>query len=217
MTFQGFPREALRFYEELERDNTRDWWLAHKQAYDTVVRRPFEELVTALAPEFGEPKVFRPNRDVRFSADKSPYKTHQGGYLASPEGFAYYVHLDSDGMFLGGGVYEFAPDQVARYRLAVRADLPGGSLERLLADLADRGYAIGGDLLKTRPRGIPADAPRLGLLRHTTLNARLDLGTPDWMDTPEALDRIRDGWDGLRPLVGWLDRYVGRTEVDRGR
>lgn len=73
-TFEGIPFAAADFYDELEFTNTRDWWAAHKDEYEAVVRAPMEALAAALEP--GAAKAFRPYRDVRFSPDKSPYKTH---------------------------------------------------------------------------------------------------------------------------------------------
>ena len=81
MTFSGFPDEGLVFYEGLEADNSKSYWTEHRQAYDEHVRQPMQELADELAPEFGTPKLFRPYRDVRFSHDKTPYKTHQGAVL----------------------------------------------------------------------------------------------------------------------------------------
>jgi uncharacterized protein (DUF2461 family) len=74
--FCGWPAEALEFCEGLEADNSKAYWTAHKDVYETVVLSPMKAIPAELAPEFGDGKVFRPNRDVRFSADKSPYKTH---------------------------------------------------------------------------------------------------------------------------------------------
>ena len=76
MTFGGWPAEALEFYAGLEDDNSKSYWTSHKAVYDEKVLRPMTELVEQLSPEFGEPKIFRPYRDIRFSADKTLYKTH---------------------------------------------------------------------------------------------------------------------------------------------
>ena len=78
MTFTGFDPDALAFYAELRQNNTKEWWAAHRARFDERVAAPFEQLAEALADEFGEVKVFRPYRDVRFSADKSPYKLQIG-------------------------------------------------------------------------------------------------------------------------------------------
>lgn len=215
--FTGIPAEAAEFYAQLEEHPTREWWAEHKGTYERDVRAPMTALVTALAPEFGEQHVFRPNRDVRFSHDKTPYKTHQGAYCAPGDGGAYYVHIDADGLFAGGGCYRMARDQLARYRRAVDADLPGERLAAVLADLRAAGYEVMGDRLATRPRGIAADHPRLELLRHTSLSARRDWGLPAWMATPRALDEVRSAWDGVRPLVEWLGTHVGVTQEPRRR
>jgi uncharacterized protein (DUF2461 family) len=81
--FRGWPAEALEFYEDLEADNSKTYWTAHKDVYETVVLSPMKAILAELAPEFGDGKVFRPNRDVRFSTDKSPYKTHIGATIGA--------------------------------------------------------------------------------------------------------------------------------------
>jgi uncharacterized protein (DUF2461 family) len=81
MTFQGWPEEALEFYEGLEADNTKTYWTANKAIYDAKVLGPMTELLDELGPDFGETRMFRPYRDVRFSKDKTPYKTHIGGVI----------------------------------------------------------------------------------------------------------------------------------------
>ena len=88
MTFAGIPVEALDFYEDLENDNTKSFWTAHKHVYEKSVRDPMRALADELSPEFGTVRFFRPYRDVRFAADKSPYKTQQGMVLGG-----HYVHV----------------------------------------------------------------------------------------------------------------------------
>ena len=95
MAFEGFPEQALEFYEGLEADNSKTYWTAHRGEYETHVRTPMVGLLEELAPEFGTAKLFRPYRDVRFSSDKTPYKTHQGA-VVTPEGRgagAWYVQI----------------------------------------------------------------------------------------------------------------------------
>src|SRR3712207_2500424 len=81
VSFTGFPDEGLVFYEGLEADNSKTYWTEHRHLYEECVRTPMQALADELAPEFGSPKLFRPYRDVRFSHDKTPYKTHQGAVL----------------------------------------------------------------------------------------------------------------------------------------
>ena len=103
MTFSGFPDAGPAFYEGLEADNSKTYWLAHKAVYESAIREPMLALVDALEGEFGEARLFRPYRDVRFSADKSPYKTHQGAFTGADTAFGYYVQMSADGLALGGG------------------------------------------------------------------------------------------------------------------
>ena len=124
MAFGGWPEEALDFYDGLAADNTKTYWTAHKAVYDEKVLRPMAELAEELAAEFGEPKIFRPYRDVRFSKDKTPYKTHIGALVGRG-----YVQFSAQGLAAGNGMYGMAPDQLDRYRQAVAGDRTGGELE----------------------------------------------------------------------------------------
>lgn len=211
----GIPLDAVAFYRELESSNTREWWAANRDRYAASVREPMSHLTDVLADEFGEATVFRPNRDVRFSKDKSPYKTHQGAFVGQHKRLGWYVQVGAEGLLTAGGFYASESDQVARYRAAVDDDATGEQLTEIVDALLDNGCDIGGDLLATRPRGIPRDHPRLELLRHRTLTARRDHGILDWLESDEAADRVREDWRALRPLVHWCDEHVGATEKPR--
>ena len=104
--FTGFPPQALDFYDDLEVDNTRSFWEKHKGTYDYSVRRPMVALCAALAPEFGEAKVFRPFRDVRFAKDKTPYKTAQGAFVGVGPATGWYVEISARGVRTGAGFYD---------------------------------------------------------------------------------------------------------------
>src|SRR5688500_12264504 len=118
MAFNGFGPGAVAFYEELAADNSRDWWLAHRDRYEDEIRAPLEHLLADLADEFGEARVFRPNRDVRFSADKSPYKTTAAAaiHTAYQVGSSLYIQLSADGLMTGSGLFHPARDQLAKLR-----------------------------------------------------------------------------------------------------
>ncbi len=96
MAFRGWPAEALEFFEGLEADNSKTYWQRNKDVYESLVRAPMEQLLEELAPEFGEGRIFRPYRDIRFSSDKSPYKTNIAAMIG--EG---YVELTADGLGAG--------------------------------------------------------------------------------------------------------------------
>lgn len=206
--FTGFPLWGPQFYADLERRNTREFWTANKDRWEREVRRPVRALVAALEGEFGPATIFRPYRDVRFSRDKSPYRTHQGATAGPAPWLGYYVRLDADGLSLGGGFHTRSPAQTARYRAAVAADA-GAALALVVADLVAAGFELEGAAAKTRPRGYPADHPRLDLLRRKELMAVTRLGTPPWLPDPAALDHVRQTWRRLRPLASWVITHVG--------
>ncbi len=182
--FDGIPTDALDFYEELGAENTRTWWLAHKERYAASVREPLERLLDALEDEFGAARLYRPNRDVRFSADKSPYKDHQGALAATVPGMGFYLQVDAEGLMTGAGFYPTGPDQLPRLRAAIDAPRSGQQLQEVVDGLAAAGFDLAGDSVATRPRGVPADHPRLELMRFKTLIARREHGAPAWLTTP---------------------------------
>ena len=207
--FTGFPDETIAWYQGLEADNSRAYFSDHRDDFDRDVRRPMAELVAALEGEFGPAVLFRPHRDIRFSKDKSPYKTHQGAFAAVDAGIGWYVQVSSSGLLTGGGFHHHAPDQVSRYRTAVDDDSTGTVLQRVVDHLVTTGYSLDGDRLATRPRGVDPGHPRVELLRFRSLTALRDHGIPGWLATPEALDRVRADWRAYRPLVEWVVTHVG--------
>ncbi|HVE62631.1 MAG TPA: DUF2461 domain-containing protein [Mycobacteriales bacterium] len=209
MTFTGWPRSAIPFFEGLEADNSRDYWQAHKSVYDGDVRAPIEALTADLAAEFGPAVLFRPYRDVRFSADKSPYKTQVAAVLGDTGDGAYYLQLSADGLMTGAGLHVMTPDQVARLRAAIDEERSGAALESIVARLRDTGFEQGGDSLKTAPRGVGKDHPRIGLLRYRSCFVLRHHRPAGWLHTAKARDVVREDWLAARPLVDWLHEHVG--------
>jgi uncharacterized protein (TIGR02453 family) len=205
MTFTGWPEEALDFYDGLEADNSKTYWLAHKQIYDTCVLQPMTELLDELGPEHGEGKIFRPYRDVRFSKDKSPYKTAIGAVIGDG-----YVQLSASGLAAGSGMYQMSPDQLDRYRRAVAAGHAGADLEDVIAGIRRHKIDVHGhEMLKSAPRGYPADHPRIELLRCKGLVAWQEWPVQPWLGTPAAKRRVADFLAATAPLNGWLGKHVG--------
>ena len=201
--FTGFPDAALDFYDDLEVDNTKSFWEKHKHVYTESVKAPMTALCDGLAPEFGEAKVFRPYRDVRFAKDKTPYKTHQGAFVAAGPATGWYVEISARGLRVGAGFYEASGERLARIRGAIADDKMGPRLQRVLRKLEKQEFEISGERLKTSPRGYAADHPRIELLRHKQLFAAKSFGFDD-LDSPDVLERVRDNWRALRPLVEWV-------------
>jgi uncharacterized protein (TIGR02453 family) len=210
VAFKGWPAEALEFYEGLEADNSKGYWTENKALYERIVKGPLDELLAELAPEFGPGKVFRPYRDVRFSADKTPYKTN----IAASIGEAGYIQFNKDGMGAGSGMWMMAPDQLDRYRRAVAAERTGVELEGLVAAAAGQGVEITGhESLKTAPKGYPKDHPRIDLLRHKGLVAWKDWPVASWLGTAKAKARVVDFLRAAGPLRDWLDTNVGPSTL----
>ena len=213
--FGGWPRSALSFFEGLEADNSRDYWLANKPTYDADVRAPMEALAAALEPEFGPATLFRPYRDVRFSADKTPYKTQVAAVLGDTGDGAFYVQLSADGLMTGAGLHVMTPGQVARLRSAIDDELTGVRLESLVETLTGWGFEIGGEPLKTAPRGYAKDHPRIALLRYRSCFVLRRHAAGRWLHGAGAIEKVRADWTAARPLVQWLQANVGDSSRDR--
>ncbi len=209
MPFRGWPVEALEFFEGLEADNTKAYWQANKTVYETLVRSPMEELLAELEPQWGEGKIFRPYRDIRFSADKSPYKTNIGAMIGNG-----YVQLTAEGLGAGAGMWEMAPDQLERYRTAVDDDRSGGKLVGVVAKAKAAKLDITGHgVLKTAPKGFPKDHPRVDLLRYKGIVAWKEWPAGAWLGTAKAKDRIVEFLRNAKPLNEWLDANVGPSSL----
>jgi uncharacterized protein (TIGR02453 family) len=213
VSFEGFPDEGLVFYEGLEADNSKTYWTRHKADYDAHVRAPLQALLDEIASEFGTAKVFRPYRDVRFSHDKTPYKTHQGA-VVHPEGAgagSWYIQISAEGLMVSGGSWRLESDQVTRYRRAVADSVQGPRLQAEIDRLAAAGWSIEGERLSRVPAGHAADAERLDLLKHKSLHGTRLWEPTDWVHDRRALDEIRTAWRDLRTLNAWLADNVGAT------
>ena len=216
MAFDGFGSGLVAFFEELEANNNRDWWQANKDRYESEVRAPLEHLLADLAAEFGEARVFRPNRDTRFSSDKSPYKTAAAAVIGDVHGgpSTLYVQASAAGLMSGGGCYHPARDQLARMREAMAAEASGVALEAVASDLGRRGGELAApERLKTAPRGYPTDHPRIDLLRMKGLVSIFEHPPGPWLNTRKALETVADDWRTVGPLNAWLDEHVGASTL----
>jgi uncharacterized protein (TIGR02453 family) len=208
--FTGWPPAALEWFRELEQNNNREWFQANRKTYDEAVRGPLEALLEEVRDEFGDAKVFRPNRDIRFSADKSPYKTEIYAVLYHPGSGGWYVHLNKEGLFTGGGIYAPDRNRLDALRAAIAADDTGSRLEEIIAKMEAEGSELMTEgALKTAPRGYRADQPRIGLLRLPHLVAGTRHAAGPWLHTPEAKKRVVDGWRSVTPLLEWAKEAVG--------
>lgn len=206
MAFSGWPPEAVAFFRGLEVDNSRAYWMAHRTVYDACVHTPMAELLAELATEFGPARIARPYRDVRFRADKSPYKTaiyatlRHGGY----------VKFSADGLTAGLGCHAMDASQLEHYRLAVADEASGVDLAGIIARLTAAQIQVAGvQQLRGTPRGYPKDHPRIDLLRHRGLIAWRDWPVAPWLSTTAARSRVVEVLRTASPLQRWLDQHVG--------
>ena len=203
--------KATRFFQDLEDDNSREFWNAHKDVYEREVKQPMAELLESLPERYQPFRLFRMNRDLRFTKDKSPYKT-QLGAISDTDGKDYYLHLDGSGLMVAAGMYMMEPDQLERYRSAVDDDLSGEALERILADLEAQSvqtHDIGMPTLKSAPRGYAKDHPRIELLRQKGLVGYRNLAGAKLRSGGGVRDFVVETFAACEPLVDWLGEQVG--------
>lgn len=210
--FEGFGQHGLEFFERLSVDNTKAFWLANRTQFEAEVAEPLHALADELSPQFGQAKVFRPYRDVRFSADKTPYKEHAAfGFFEGTGGL--YFQVSPAGLLLAGGMYEPARDQLERFRDLQDDPKAVRSLDALLPQLADVGYPLGeGAPLKTAPRGRSVGHPRIELIRRTMLTVSHTFAPEPWFFDRELLDRVAQGFVTIGRWNSWLADHVGPSE-----
>jgi uncharacterized protein (TIGR02453 family) len=210
--FSGFDPGACAWFAVLAANNTRDWFEANRALHRRGIADPMHALlVEAQAEHGGEVKLFRPNRDVRFSADKSPYHTHQRAALHGLGPMALWAAIDAEGFMAGGGVYGFSPDRLSRYRDVVAGE-SGAAFGQAVAEARAAGLEFWGESLARVPRGYPADHPRAELLRMKSLALSARIGPEATTDPHAVRAHARRCWDAVRPVADWLLAAMGRRD-----
>ena len=206
-TFKGWPEDFQRFFIGLELDNSKKYFEANRRTYEDSVKGPMAALLESLEPDFGPGKVFRANRDIRFSKDKSPYKTNiaadvgmgaKGGYLS----------LDARGFTVATGRYMMSPEEIAKFRKKVAADGSSAQLAAIVSRLEKSGYDIGGEELKRVPPPWPQDHPRAELLRRKSLYVWKNYGLKPWLGSSSARKYVVKTWTDAQPLNDWFKKNL---------
>ncbi len=226
-TFTGFRPEAIQFLADLAENNDRAWFQPRKVDYERLLKEPLEALIVALADRFEARKIplsadparspFRIYRDVRFSKDKSPYKTNvaasfpwaEGGDADGPHGFGEsgnpggYFHMAPGEVYVGGGMWHPPTAKLTAFRAAVAAD--PASVRRLIdeREFVETFGSISGDKLKRVPPGFRPDHPEAELLKHKDLTFGRRLADDDVM-SPQLVDLIADSFAIAAPVMRWL-------------
>ena len=205
-TFTGWKGDFRGFFLGLRANNTKAYFEAHRRQYEDEVKAPLVALLADLETEFGPPhRISRPHRDIRFSADKSPYKLNiyadceRGGYVA----------LDAEGLVAAGGRYMVDGEQLQRLRHAVGDDRSGKQIAGIVAELRDKGYDVEGQELKRVPSPWPQDHPRADLLKHKRLIYWKRWPVGPWIATAKAKDRVAQTWRDGAALEAWCRKHVG--------
>jgi len=219
-SFEGFGPKVQKWFMGLEADNSKAYFDASRDFYNESIRDQMEALLTELSEPFGgEVKMFRQNRDIRFSPDKSPYKTNTYGILYGSDLAAQglYASISARGLVAGSGYHLMARDQLDRYREAVVDDGPGSELAKLAADARNAGLEVWGETLTTAPRGYPKDHERIELLRCKSFSLGATLKFGRGIGRADGLGFVTDTWRAAAPVTGWLDEHVGPTTMPAER
>lgn len=220
--FEGFEPKVRKWFEGLEADNSREYFAASRDFFEEAIRAQMEALLGELSQTFGgEVKMFRQNRDIRFSADKSPYKTNTYGviYGSGIAAQGLYASISARGLVAGSGYHRMARDQLERYREQLDDDRHGSELMKLVAKAERAGLDLWGESLATAPRGYPKDHVRVELLRRKALSLGTTLKFGRGIERTGGLTFVTNTWRAVAPVTGWLDRHVGASTlpVDRAR
>lgn len=223
--FEGFADPSCKFWKELAKHNDKAWYDAHKAEHKAEWEAPMRALLTELKGkldasypdcDLGEPKLFRIHRDVRFSKDKSPYKTNVSGCLfvqagpskATETPAPLYLQVGTE-IMAGAGLYKMDPTQLQKYRAAVLDDAKGKELASLVSKLEKAGYtAESAETLKNVPRGIDPEHPRAALLRRKGLVMMFPAFDKKLLGSRELTKVLLDGGKKVAPLVRWLTYAV---------
>jgi uncharacterized protein (TIGR02453 family) len=224
--FEGFPEGAGRFLAELAENNDRAWFAENRDRYERDLLGPEKDFIDAVGAEFTQldqrvqavpavnRSIFRINRDIRFTPDKSPYKTHSDlwFWVGDDRKYAagYFIRILPNEIWIGGGQYQMSPDRLRRYRTAVSDGVRGRWLESVLADLKATGYEMGEPSLKRVPSGFSAQQGREELLRFTEIHVITKVSPPP----AEIRSAAFVGWCmerflEVKPLVDWLTDELG--------
>jgi uncharacterized protein (TIGR02453 family) len=217
--FTGFSREGIQFLADLAVHNERSWFQPRKADYERLLKEPLEALCLVLAAKFVERGLplradskspFRIYRDVRFSADKSPYKTQVSAsfpWAGEGGGVGGHFHFQPGEVFAGGGMWHPEPAQLAGWRQAVDKDLAN-----VRAALDDPGFVatfgkVSGDSLKRVPTGFAADHPGAELLKLKDVTFGRHLSDDEALSR-DLPDILVDSFAAAVPVLALLARLA---------
>jgi uncharacterized protein (TIGR02453 family) len=226
--FNGFFKETLYFFKGLKEHNNKAWFDQNRKVYEEYVLEAAKSFVVAMGEKIkslspminADPRtnksLFRINRDVRFSKDKSPYKNHMGiifwdGGLPRMESSVYYFHLEPDRIMLGAGIYKFTREQLEEYRNSAVHNRFGKELAGLYKDLSGKGYDFGGKNYKKVPRGFDPGHENAHLLLYDGIHVGKDFKIPREFYSKDFIDFCFKPFSEMHPLQKWLFELTKRV------
>jgi uncharacterized protein (TIGR02453 family) len=230
-TFSAFPREGLQFLRSLKRNNNREWFQKHRGNYEQYVKQPIADLIQAMHDEFEKfapemvatPKAsaYRIHRDIRFSKNKSPYKTHVAAVfpcngLGKHEGAGFYVHIATDELLIGGGMYMPSPEDLNAVRNHILEN-PVRFLNVVESPAFRRKFGkMAGEQLARIPRGFPADHQVAHYLKYKQFLASRNF-PPERATTARFYQTLLETFEAMLPLVRFLNEPILRARRFRER
>ena len=219
--FNGFSKELPKYFKNLKKNNSKQWFEKHRNDYDEFVMSPARDFVVAMgyrlrkiAPGINAiPKInqslFKINRDVRFSKDKSPYKTNLGiwfweGSRKRMECSGFYFHYEGQRLRFGTGFYMFPKNLLTRYRDAVVDKKLGSDLIKAVKKVSAKGYSIGGQHFKRIPQGYDAGHPRAEYLLYNGLHAMTEEKVSAVFYSGALISHAFRHYKNMFPLHRWL-------------
>jgi len=224
--FKGFDRKTLMFFQQLAAYNSRDWFEEHRANYDNFVLKPAQHFVMEMGERLRElspdvhaiPKIdktiFRIHRDIRFSKDKTPYKTHLAlffwdGPRKKLECSGYYLHIDAQKVFIGLGLYIFPKDILENYRDIISKPREAEILLGVFEDIRKAGYGAGGDGSKNVPRGYDKDYKYAELLKFKGIYTWHECPPPEELFSSDFVEWCFKIFKGMVPLHYWIREKLG--------
>lgn len=227
--FKGFPRECVKFFEGLAKNNDKVWFGKHKTDFEDYVMEPARAFVVTMgerlrdiAPDVvADPRtdksIFRIHRDIRFSRDKTPYKTHLALWFWEGDGprvdnSGFYFHMEPPSLFLGVGIYIFPKRLQEEYRKSVVHPIHGPALVKVIEEVSRKGYKIGEKRYKRIPKGYEPDHEYAELLLYGGLDASIEMLVPDEFYKPDIVDYCFERFKDMSPLHRWLLEMTARAK-----
>lgn len=211
----------LNFLKQLAAHNDREWFNEHKPLYQAATQE-FEKFLTILIARISEfdpsirhlqPKdcTYRIYRDIRFSSDKSPYKTHMGGFISAKGKKSlhcgYYFHLEPEGSLYAGGTYGLTPKQLQEIRYSIFDETD--AYRKIVEGRKFKKYfpSIGEDRLKVNPKGFPKDFPYMDLLKPKDFTVWHHFDD-SFFDSPDFIDTLVDMAKVSKPFLDFLNYTI---------